>query len=182
MCWWRTVANFSPRIDRSRFLQRISYFFEETSLKLKVRTIVWCIRRRQLTPFCGACRSETKASNTRDELLARLLVPTTKLWSCRRGAAAHSTPLNQTSFALHVSPAACHYPFKAADEWKVSSLREEGARNPTRFLCIKQDKAGAKGIQGSVDTVIIPQLCRHAQTLLVKSKHSTVRGSDEASR
>lgn len=34
--------------------------------------------------------------------------------------------------------------------------------------------AGHSRCRGSADTGIIPQLCRHAQTLPVKGKHSTV--------
>lgn len=51
-------------------------------------------------------------------------------------------------------------------------------KNPACVLYVKQDKAGARGIQGTIDTVIIPQLCRHAQTLPVKLKHFTKSQSD----
>lgn len=56
------------------FTEAVFYSIVQNSINF-IETIVWCIRR--LTPFCGAYRSETMASNTRDELLTRLLVPTT---------------------------------------------------------------------------------------------------------
>lgn len=70
-------------------------------------------------------------------------------------------------------PPACHYPFRTTCEYKVSRLKKGVVKDPARFLYVKQDKAGAKRIQGSIDTVIIPQLCRHAQTLPVKLKPDT---------
>lgn len=57
-------------------------------------------------------------------------------------------------------------------------IKKGGVKNPACFLYVKQDKAGVMGIQGSVDTVIIPQLCRHVQTSPVKLKHFTSRQSD----
>lgn len=39
------------------------------------------------------------------------------------------------------------------------------------FLKVQQDKASARQLVGPTDTVIIPQLCRRAQTLPVRVKH-----------
>ncbi len=75
--------------------------------------------------------------------------------------------------------AACHYLLTSC-EWKTRSLTNGGGKNPACFLYVKQDKAGAKGTQDSVDTVIIPQLCRHAQTLPVKLKQFTRRLSGQS--
>lgn len=38
------------------------------------------------------------------------------------------------------------------------------------FSEVQQDKASARRLVGPTDTVIIPQLCRRAQTLPVKAK------------
>lgn len=55
--------------------------------------------------------------------------------------------------------------------WATAGERKEMEEEPKCFLYVQQDKASARRLVGPTDTVIIPQLCRRAQTLPVKVKH-----------